>query len=59
LEPDEVEPLFNEVLRKVEVLLKHHLLHGDLSAYDILYWEGKVILIDFPQPVDVRSNPDA
>jgi RIO kinase 1 len=51
--------LFNEVLRKVEVLLKHHLLHGDLSAYDILYWEGKVILIDFPQPVDVRSNPDA
>jgi RIO kinase 1 len=59
LEPGEVEPLFNEVMRNIELLLKHHLLHGDLSAYNILYWEGKITLIDFPQVVDVRSNPDA
>lgn len=59
LEPDEVEPLFNEVIRNVELLLKRHLLHGDLSAYNILYWEGTITLIDFPQVVDVRSNPDA
>jgi RIO kinase 1 len=59
LEPDEVEPLFDEVLRNVELLLRHHLLHGDLSAYNILYWEGEITLIDFPQVVDVRTNPDA
>ena len=25
------------------------LIHGDLSAYNILYWEGAITLIDFPQ----------
>jgi RIO kinase 1 len=59
LEPEEVEPLFGEVMRNVELLLKHHLLHGDLSAYNILYWDGQITLIDFPQVVDIRSNPDA
>lgn len=59
LESDEVEPLFEDVMRTVEMLLKHHLLHGDLSAYNILYWEGKITMIDFPQVVDLHSNPDA
>jgi RIO kinase 1 len=59
LEPDEVEPLFDEVMRNVELLLQHGLIHGDLSAYNILYWDGVITLIDFPQVADVRSNPDA
>ena len=59
LEPDEVEPLFQEVLRNIELLLQHNLIHGDLSAYNILYWEGEITMIDFPQVADVRSNPDA
>lgn len=59
LEPDEVEPLFAEVMRNVELLLERNFVHGDLSAYNILYWEGSIVLIDFPQVVDVRSNPDA
>ncbi|HLZ09044.1 MAG TPA: RIO1 family regulatory kinase/ATPase, partial [Chloroflexota bacterium] len=52
----EAAPLFREVLRNVELLLQHGLIHGDLSAYNILYWEGEVTLIDFPQVTEVRSN---
>jgi RIO kinase 1 len=52
----EATPLFREVLRNVELLLQHGLVHGDLSAYNILYWEGEVTLIDFPQVTEVRSN---
>ncbi|MCB8985989.1 MAG: serine protein kinase RIO, partial [Ardenticatenaceae bacterium] len=37
----------------------HHLIHGDLSAYNILYWDGDIWLIDFPQVVDARANPHA
>jgi RIO kinase 1 len=59
LEPDEVEPLFDEVMRNVDIMLQNHWIHGDLSAYNILYWEGKITLIDFPQVTDSRSNPDA
>jgi RIO kinase 1 len=33
-------------------------VHGDLSAYNLLWWEGRVVLIDFPQSMD-REQPGA
>lgn len=59
LEPDEAEPLFREALRSVEILLGQGLVHGDLSAYNILYWEGAITLIDFPQVTSISGNPHA
>lgn len=59
LRPREARRLFAEVRRNVELLLQHGLVHGDLSAYNILYWEGQVTLIDFPQVTDVHANPNA
>jgi RIO kinase 1 len=56
---NEAKPLFRRVLDNVALLLDHHLIHGDLSAYNILYWEGDIWLIDFPQAVEARSNPHA
>ena len=55
----EVQPLFDQLLHNVELLLKHGLLHGDLSAFNVLYWEGEITLIDFPQVVEARSNAEA
>lgn len=52
----EAPALFQEVLRNIELLLQHGLIHGDLSAYNILYWQGSVVLIDFPQVTDISSN---
>ncbi len=59
LHPDEAQPLFTRLMHNVELMLAHHLVHGDLSAYNVLYWEGKIALIDFPQVVDTRKNPHA
>jgi len=55
----EAEVLFAEVLRTIELMLQHGLVHGDLSAYNILYWEGRITLIDFPQVTDSRTNTQA
>ncbi len=55
----QAEPLFNEVLRNVELMLQHGLVHGDLSAYNILYWDNQLTLIDFPQVSDINTNPNA
>jgi RIO kinase 1 len=59
LEPEEAQPLFERVMFNVRLMLDHHLVHGDLSAYNILYWQGQIKLIDFPQMVDARNNRNA
>ncbi|HLO28570.1 MAG TPA: RIO1 family regulatory kinase/ATPase [Anaerolineales bacterium] len=56
LDPDEVAPLFQRVLRNIDLLLAHQRIHGDLSAYNVLYWEGEITLIDFPQVVPPEGN---
>lgn len=59
LDADEGKMLFNEVIRNVEIMLQHGVVHGDLSAYNILYWEGRITLIDFPQVVNTQGNSRA
>jgi len=65
LELAEAKALFGEVLRNVDLMLQHELIHGDLSAYNILYWArpeggpGQITIIDFPQVVYLHSNPKA
>ena len=34
-------------------------VHGDLSTYNILWWQGRLVVIDFPQAVDARTNVHA
>ncbi len=37
---EEAQPLFERVLRNIELWLACDRVHGDLSAYNMLYWEG-------------------
>lgn len=64
LDQDEASTLFQEVLRNVDLMLQHDLVHGDLSAYNILYWApvdrpAVITLIDFPQVVNLHTNDNA
>jgi RIO kinase 1 len=56
LERDEARSLFGQVLRNSELFLGCDCIHGDLSAYNILYQPGKITIIDFAQAVDPRYN---
>jgi RIO kinase 1 len=58
LEPEEAREHFDCILYNIELALVHGRIHGDLSAHNILYWEGKVTLIDFAQAVDPYHNSD-
>lgn len=55
----EAPHLFNEVMRNIDLMLQQGWIHGDLSAYNILYWQGAVTFIDFPQVVNVANNSHA
>lgn len=59
LRREEAERLYAETLRNLRLLLSQGWAHGDLSAYNILYWEGEITLIDFPQVTNLRNNPHA
>jgi RIO kinase 1 len=59
LDHDEAHTLFQQVLRNVEIMLRSNRIHGDLSAYNILYWDGKITLIDFPQAITPQDNRNA
>lgn len=59
LEPDQVEPIFEEIMRNIELMLSKELIHGDLSGYNILFWENEITFIDFPQVTSALSNRNA
>lgn len=56
---DEAAALYERVLDNVALWLAHHRVHADLSAFNILYWRATIKVIDFPQAVDPRQNPNA
>jgi RIO kinase 1 len=59
IRPEEARPLFEEIMRNIHLMLRHGMIHGDLSAFNILYWEGDIVIIDFPQVVDIHGNQNA
>ncbi len=58
LEDEEAQPLFDCIINNIELALKHGRIHGDLSGYNVLYWNNAVTLIDFAQAVDPYHNSD-
>ncbi|HEY7659574.1 MAG TPA: RIO1 family regulatory kinase/ATPase [Actinomycetota bacterium] len=57
--PAEAEDWFGQLVRAIELMLYRNVIHGDLSAYNALVWEGRVTVIDFPQAIDPRKNRHA
>jgi RIO kinase 1 len=56
---DEARKLFHLVIDNIRLMLQNNVVHGDLSAYNILYWGGDIRIIDFPQAVNPYKNPNA
>ncbi|MBA3945778.1 MAG: hypothetical protein H0X37_14565 [Herpetosiphonaceae bacterium] len=55
---EEAQPLWDCLWHNIELFLANDCVHGDLSAYNILYWQGHVTIIDFAQAVDPRYNQE-
>jgi len=57
--PDEAQDLLDQVVGAITSMLYRNVVHGDLSAYNVLVWDGRVTVIDLPQAVDIRTNRHA
>ena len=56
---DEARDLLDQCLRAIERMLFHDVVHGDLSPFNVLVWDGRVWVIDLPQAVDPKKNRHA
>mgnify|MGYP001043397069 CR=1 FL=1 len=59
LDGGEARPLFDLLIDNIRLFLACNVIHGDLSAYNILYWEGQITIIDFAQAVDPRTGTES
>lgn len=58
LSPAQARAALDSLLRDVEDLLDLHLVHGDLSAYNVLWHDERARIIDVPQAIDLHGRPD-
>ena len=49
--------LWEQFTGALDMLARHGLAHGDLSPYNLLVHDGRLVIIDLPQVVDVIAHP--
>lgn len=59
LSPAELGSAWEQLLASLQALTAAGLVHADLSAYNLLWWEGRLFVIDLPQAVEFTTNTDA
>jgi RIO kinase 1 len=55
---DQLADYYDQIANAMRALAANGQAHGDLSPYNLLVDEHRVVLIDLPQVVDVVSNPN-
>jgi RIO kinase 1 len=59
LDPPTARRVWDELLEELTTLVSADRVHGDLSAFNILWWRDRAVLIDFSQTVDIVTHPAA
>ncbi|GAA3558943.1 RIO kinase 1 [Nonomuraea rosea] len=54
---DDLDDLWEQLVAALVTLARAGLAHGDLSPYNLLVHEGRLVIIDLPQIVDVVAHP--
>ena len=55
----ELASAWEQLLDNVRALTAAGLVHADLSAYNLLWWQDRLVVIDVPQAVEFTTNTDA
>src|SRR5205823_14778416 len=55
----EVMELCDQAVDALRRMTADGLVHADLSPYNVLVWDGRLVIIDVPQAVDLDDNPNA
>jgi RIO kinase 1 len=59
LEMDEAEEAFRQSVQNLKRIVESGRVHGDYSTFNILWHNEKAVVIDFPQVIEFKNNPNA
>jgi len=59
MEVEEAEEAFRQSVHNLERIVKAGRVHGDYSTFNLLWHREKAVVIDFPQVMEFRNNPNA
>ncbi len=56
LDDMQLEDAFDQLVVGLRCITREGLAHGDMSAYNLLWWKDRLWFIDFPQAIDIAAN---
>ena len=54
-----LEEAWRQLRHNLRLMCRAHIVHADLSVYNLLWWQERLVVIDLPQAVDDRTNAQA
>ena len=59
MEPVEAEEAFRQSVQNLKRIVQSGRVHGDYSTFNILWHQDQAVVIDFPQVIEIKNNPNA
>jgi RIO kinase 1 len=59
MEQEEAEEAFKQSIQNLKQIVRSGRVHGDYSTFNILWQAEKAVVIDFPQVIEFKHNPNA
>lgn len=59
MEQEEAEEAFRQSVENLKRIVSSGRVHGDYSTFNILWHQGQAVVIDFPQVMEFKNNPNA
>jgi RIO kinase 1 len=59
MEKEEAEDAFRQSVQNLKLIVQSGKVHGDYSTFNILWHDEKAVVIDFPQVMEFKNNPNA
>jgi RIO kinase 1 len=59
MEKDEAEEAFRQAVQNLKRIVSSGRVHGDYSTFNILWHAERAVVIDFPQVMEFKHNPNA
>ena len=56
LDPDDALRVFDDAVLALAAIWREGVVHGDYSTYNLLWWQGGIVVIDLPQAVEAAHR---